>query len=234
MQTRRERQRDATREEITATAWKQIAEHGVASLSLRAIAREMGVTAPGLYRYFPSRDDLVTVLIIEAFNSFSMALETSRESCKPDDHAARFRAICKAYFQWALSNPQKYALIFGTPVPGYVLDNRAGPAAQRGFLALQNVIGEAHAAGKISGDAVTIRLPAALKSQYEVLKKYGMPYAPIVTHLALSAWSMIHGMTSLYLYGYFSGFLADQSESFVNIEIEKMTRAIGINGLEKK
>jgi hypothetical protein len=55
-----------------------------------------------------------------------------------------------------------------------------------------------------------------------------------VTNLALSAWSMIHGMTSLYLYGYFSGFLADQSESFVNLEVEKMTRAIGFNDQEKK
>jgi AcrR family transcriptional regulator len=227
MQTRRERQHEATREEILATAWKQIAEQGVVSLSLRAIAREIGMTAPGLYRYYASRDDLVTVLIVEAFNSFSSALETARDACKPDDHIARFRAVCKAYFQWALSNPQKYALIFGTPVPGYVLDERAGPAAQRGFLALQNVIGEAHSAGKISGTAVALRLPAALKSQYEVLKKYGMPYAPIVTHLALSTWSMIHGMTSLYLYGYFSGFLADQSESFVNVEIEKMISSIG-------
>lgn len=228
-QTRRERLREATREEILGTAWKQVAEQGVASLSLRAIAREMGITAPGLYRYYASRDDLVTVLIVEAFNSFSVALETSRDACKLDDHVARFRAVCNAYFHWALSNPQKYALIFGTPVSGYVLDQRAGPAAQRGFLVLQNVIGEAHAAGKISGDAVTVRLPAALKTQYEMLKKYGMPYTPIVTHLALSTWSMIHGMASLYLYGYFSGFLADQSESFVNLEIEKMIRVIGFN-----
>jgi hypothetical protein len=154
-------------------------------------------------------------------------LESSRNSCKPDDHVARFRAVCKAYFQWAISNPQKYALIFGTPVPGYQLDQRAGPAAQRGFLVLQNVIGEAYTAGKITGDAVTVRLPAALKSQYEVLKKYGMPYVPVVTHLALSTWSMVHGMASLYLYGYFAGFLADQSESFVNLEIEKMIRALG-------
>jgi hypothetical protein len=70
-------------------------------------------------------------------------------------------------------------------------------------------------------------LPAALKSQYDVLKKYGMPYVPIVTHIALSTWSTIHGMTSLYLYGYFSGFLGEQSESFVNLEIEKMIRTIG-------
>jgi hypothetical protein len=89
------------------------------------------------------------------------------------------------------------------------------------------VIGEAYTVGKISGSAVPLRLPAVLKSQYEVLKKYGMPYVPVVTHLALSTWSMIHGMTSLYLYGYFAGFLADQSESFINLEIEKMINSLG-------
>lgn len=224
---RRERIREATFEEIKTIAWKQIAVQGVASLSLRAIAREMDITAPGLYRYYLSRDDLVTALIIEAFNSFSDTLETSRDARKPDDHIGRFRAISRAYYQWAISNQQKYALLFGTPVSGYVLDEQAGPAAQRGFLILQGVIGEAHAAGKITGDAVSVRIPASLKSQYEVLKKYGLPYVPLVTHLALSTWSMIHGMTSLCLYGYFAGFLADQSESFVNFEIEKMIRVLG-------
>jgi AcrR family transcriptional regulator len=226
-QTRRERQRDATREEILSTAWKQIGEMGATALSLRGIAREMGMTAPGLYRYYKDRDDLVTVLIIDAFTSFSLALETSRDTSKADDHVTRLRVVLKAYFHWAISNPQKYALIFGTPIPGYQLDQRAGPAAQRGFLVLQTVIGEAYTVGKIAGNGVTVRLPVALKSQYEVLKKYGMPYVPVVTHLALSTWSMIHGLTSLYLYGYFSGFLADQSESFVTLEIEKMIRTIG-------
>lgn len=224
---RRERMREATFEEIKSTAWGQIAGQGVVSLSLRAIAREMGITAPGLYRYYQSRDDLVTALIIDAFNSFSDALDIAKDACKPDDHVARFRAICRAYFQWAMANPQKYALLFGTPVPGYVLGEQAGPAAQRGFLILQGVIGEAYVAGKIKDEAASIRMPAALKAQYAALKKYGMPYVPVVTHLALSAWSMIHGMTSLYLYGYLKRFLADQSESFANLEIEKMIRALG-------
>jgi len=227
-QTRRERLRLQTIDEIKTAAWQQIAKEGAVALSLRAVAREVGITAPGLYRYYPSRDALVTALMIEAFNSFSEALETSRDACKPDDHISRFREVCKAYFQWAVSSPQKYALIFYTPVPGYTLDKESGPAAQRGFLVLQNVIGEAYMAEKITGDAASMRMPAALKSQYEVLKKIGMPYVPIVTHLALSTWSTIHGMASLYLYGYFSGFLADQSESFVDLEIEKMIRTLGI------
>jgi AcrR family transcriptional regulator len=233
MTTRRERIREATFEEIKSTAWEQIAKVGVASLSLRAIAREMGMTAPGLYRYFLSRDHLATALIIDAFDSFSKALEASKDAYKPDDHITRFRAICKAYFQWAVSNPQKYALLFGTPIPGYVLDEKAGPAAQRGFLVLQGVIGEAYVAGRITGSEARVSIPVALKSQYEVLRKYGMPYVPHVTQIALSTWSTIHGMTSLYLYGYFSGFLADQSESFVNIEIEKMIRVLGFEKRNK-
>lgn len=228
MTTRRERIREATFAEIKSTAWKQIAAQGVASLSLRAIAREMGMTAPGLYRYYPSRDALVTALIIEAFNSFSDALEAARDACTPEDHAARFRAICMAYFHWAVANPQRYSLIFGTPVPGYQLDERAGPAAQRGFLVVQGVIGEAHAAGKITGEWIAVRLPTSLKSQYQALRRMGMPHAPLVTHLALFAWSTIHGITSLMLYGYLSGFLGNKVETFISLEIENMTRGLGL------
>jgi AcrR family transcriptional regulator len=201
----------------------------VASLSLRAIAREMGMTAPGLYRYYPSRDDLVTALIVEAFNSFSEALENAREAQNQNDHVERFRAISRAYFAWAVANSQKYALLFGTPVRGYRLSQEAGPAAQRAFLILQGVIGEAYAAGKITGELATLRLPAGLKSQYEALRNLGMPYVPVVTHLALSTWATIHGITSLYLYGYLTSFLGEQVESFVGFEIEKMVRMLGLS-----
>jgi len=99
-QTRRERIRTATIDEIKSTAWKQATEQGAAALSLRAIAREMGMTAPGLYRYYPDRDALVTALLMDAFDSFSAALETARDNCAADNHIGRFRAICKAYFEW--------------------------------------------------------------------------------------------------------------------------------------
>ncbi len=93
---------------------------------------------------------------------------------------------------------------------------------------MQGVIGEAYAAGKITGNPEMPRLPTSLKSQYKMLQKYGMPYTGVVTHLALSTWSMIHGMTSLCLYGYLSGFLGGQVESFLETEIEKTIRIIGI------
>jgi AcrR family transcriptional regulator len=227
-QNRRERIRLSTIDEIKSTAWKQIVERGAASLSLRAIAREMGMTAPGLYRYFKDRDALVTGLLIDAFDSFSGALELARDTCAAGDHVGRFCSICKAYFKWGMANPQKYIFLFGTPIPGYQLAGEVGPSAQRSFLILQGVIGEVHATGRIKGEPGMPRLPASLNSQYNLLRKYGMPYTGVVTHLALSTWSTIHGITSLCLYGYFSGFLGEQVESFLEIEIERMVRSIGI------
>ena len=227
-QTRRERQRDATREEILSTAWKQISQMGASSLSLRGIAREMGMTAPGLYRYYKDRDALVTALLIDAFTSFTASLEMGRDTCAVDDHAGRFRAMCKAYFQWAAKNPQRYMLLFGTPIQGYMFAEELGPVAQRSFLVLQAVIGDAYVAGKIKGELTALRLPAGLKSQYEALRKMGMPYTGPVTQLALSVWSSVHGMTSLYLYNYLAGFLQDNVETFIDFEIGKMSKVLGL------
>jgi AcrR family transcriptional regulator len=225
---RREKKRNATLDEIRATAWKQIGEMGAASLSLRAIAREMGMTAPALYRYYKDRDALVTALLIDAFSAFSAALEAGRDTSAANDHTGRFRAMAKSYFTWASQNPQRYALLFGTPIPGYLFAEELRPVAQRSFLILQGVIGEAQAAGKITGELATLRLPMTLKSKYEALRKMGMPYTPQVTQLALSVWAMMHGITSLYLHHYLTGFLQENVETFVDFEIEKMVRALGL------
>jgi len=225
---RREKKRSATLDEIRATAWKQIGEMGAAALSLRGIAREMGVTPPALYRYYKDRDALVTALLMDAFTAFGDTLEAACEIHAVDDHTGRFRGIAKAYFQWAVENPQRYALLFGTPIQGYLFADELGPVAQRSFLILQGVIGDAYNAGKIIGELSIIQLPNNLKSQYEALKKVGMPYEPVVTHLALSVWSMVHGMTSLYLYNYLTGFLHENVEAFVDFEIEKIARVMGL------
>lgn len=227
-QTRRERIREATFEEIKSVAWKQIAEEGMPALSLRAIAREMGMTAPGLYRYYPSRDDLVTALIIEAFDSFTQYLETARDDRPADDHSGRFRAVCKAYFNWAMVAPARYTLIFGSPVPGYQLGEAAFPFAQRGFLVLQAIIGEALAAEKIHSPSGVPPLSQELLTRYAALQKLGMPFDSGTTHLALTVWSTLHGVTSLYLYGYLGRFLAEQVEGFVLQEIEQLVTLLGL------
>lgn len=225
---RREKKRTATLEEIRETAWKQIADLGVSALSLRGIAREMGLTAPALYRYYKDRDALITTLLIDGFSAFTVALETGRDLYAVTDHAGRFRSMCKSYFEWARQNPQRYALMFGTPIPHHLFASELGPVAQRSFLVLQGVLGEAHKAGSLSGEIIAIRLPSGLRSRYDALKKMGMPYVPLVTHLALAVWSTMHGITSLYLYQYLAGFLTENVESFVDFEIERIARMVGL------
>jgi len=224
----REKRRAITLNEIRATAWEQIGERGADSLSVRGIARKMGVSATSVYYYFKDHDGLVTALLLEAFQAFGDALEAARDSCPATDHAGRFRLLCRAYFDWAVQNPQRYALLFGTPIEDYLLAPELGPLAQRSFLILQRVIGEAHVAGKISGPWAVLRLPASLRAQYEELRRLGMPYVLMVTHLALSVWTTMHGITSLYMHHSLGGFLQQEVVTFVDFEIDKLTRTLGL------
>src|SRR5512139_1336454 len=107
------------REQIKETAWRQIAEFGAPALSLRAIARDLKISAPAIYNYFPDRDALVTALIIDAYISFGDSQLEARDSLLEKNIKERLNAIGMAYRTWALTHPQRYQLIFGTPIPGY-------------------------------------------------------------------------------------------------------------------
>ena len=223
----REKMRLAIREEIIATAWKQIGEVGAAGLSLRAIARAMEITAPALYRYFADRDSLITALIIEAFTSFGDALQIARDARRADDHVGRFKAISLAYRQWAIDYPQRYILIFGTPIAGYCMPEEVEPASQRSFLVLTGVIADAYQAGKIHLSSDYEGLTPGLQKRYKLLRQMGLTYPPVVQQLALASWSWIHGLTSLELYGYMPNFLGDQVERFVQFELDAFMTSLG-------
>lgn len=140
-ETRRERLRTATIIEIKEIARRHMAEKGAAALSLRAIAREMGMSSPALYRYFASRNDLVTALIVDAYNGFADALQAARDGRAQDDHAGQLSAVAYAYRDWALAAPQEYALIFGTPIPAYEAPpDMPSPAAARSMSVFLGVL----------------------------------------------------------------------------------------------
>src|SRR5512143_3167717 len=128
-------------EAIKKTAWKQIAEFGAPALSLRAIARELKITAPAIYNYFPDREALVTALIIDAFTSFGDWQLEARDSFPESDLPGRLYAIGLAYREWAHAFPQRYQLIFGTPIPGYQAPlEQTFPASARSPSALLSVV----------------------------------------------------------------------------------------------
>jgi AcrR family transcriptional regulator len=219
--TRKQILHENTRDEIKSIAWKQIEQQSAAQLSLGSIAREMGLTTPALYRYFASRNDLVSALIEDAHISFAQALEKGLADLPLDDHAGRFRALCQDYHQWALSHPQPYSLLFGSPVPGYRLDNEAARAAERSFLILLGVVEAAHQAGKLAPQTESVSISILHREQQP-----GPPPAMVI-HLALSAWSTIHGITSLELNGHNQIILAEHANEFAEIEITRLMQSIG-------
>lgn len=182
---------------IKETAWKQIAEMGAAALSLRAIARELNITAPAIYNYFPNRDALVTALIIDAYTSFGDSQIAARDTVAGDDLVGRFKAIGMAYRQWALDYPQRYALIFGTPIPGYEAPvMEVLPSAARSLSALVGVIDDLRIANKLKVDGYPQVRPGYEK-QFDVWKGFAGNYDILALAVSMLIWSRVHGLVSL-------------------------------------
>ncbi|MDW8402741.1 TetR/AcrR family transcriptional regulator [Chloroflexus sp.] len=184
-------------EVIKQTAWRQIAEHGAPVLSLRAIARALGITAPAIYNYYPDRDALVAALIIDAYSSFGEAQLAARDSVPASDLVGRLQAIGIAYQQWAITYPERYQLIFGTPIPGYVAPvEQVLPAAARALSALVSVIEALRVAGRLRMN----RLPEihpAYQPMFTHWQRYGGYCDPQSFALAILIWARVHGLVSL-------------------------------------
>jgi len=211
--THRERVRAATITEIKEIACRHMAEKGAAALSLRAIAREMGMTSPALYRYFASRDDLVTVLIVDAYNALADALEAARDACTQDDHAGCLAAIAHAYRSWALASPQEYALIFGTPIPAYEAPpDMTRPAAVRGMMVFLGILEAAQRSGQGDFTDVYADFSPDLQAQLQPwLDKLQFGGDPELLHLALGHWGLIHGLVSLEIFGHLDPNMAKET-----------------------
>jgi AcrR family transcriptional regulator len=182
---------------IKETAWEQIAEFGAPALSLRAIARDLKITAPAIYNYFPDRDALVTALIIEAYRSFGDSQLEARDAVPASDIKGRMRAIGIAYRTWALTYPQRYQLIFGTPIPGYEAPlMEVLPSAARSLSALVSVVEELRVGGKLNIQSFP-QVKGEYKASFETWKKYGGDVDMLSMSVAMVIWSRVHGVVSL-------------------------------------
>jgi AcrR family transcriptional regulator len=199
---------------IKETACRQMAEQGASALSLRAIARELGITAPAIYNYFPNRDALVTALIVDAFTSFGESLQVSIESLGSTDFGGRLSALGMAYRQWSIDHPEQYQLIFGTPIPGYHAPAEVTqPAATRGLGALISVLTAALAHGKLrlgrSGQ-LTPQLKKLLKSW----KSDRGEIDSRVLYLSIVISSRVHGLVSFEIGGQYPPFVIGAGELY--------------------
>jgi len=201
-------------EAIKETAWNQIAEFGSAALSLRAIARELKITAPAIYNYFSNRDALVTALIVDAYNSLADAQEASIEEYVADNLSGRLSALGLAYREWAVTYPQRYQLIFGTPIPNYhAPDDVTLPAAARGLIPLTNAIQAISTAGELRTERFA-RMTPKLKSMLTTWQKFEGGSDLEVLYLALVIWSRVHGLVMMEIGNHIPSFIDDPAELF--------------------
>lgn len=223
----REKPVDLSRQ-IIDVAYKRLTEHGTAGLSLRAIARDVNITAPAIYNYFRRLDDLITALIVEAFTSLGDALEASIQSQPAENHAARVKAAGLAYRGWALAHPEQYNLIFGTPIPGYAAPSEiTQPAAARSLAILIRALDEALTAGRLleRGDVLANQpaLLAQVEAWRQMVNSQAQPYAH---YLALVIWTRVHGLVSIELYQQLPPTV--DGELIYQIQLEGILREVGL------
>jgi AcrR family transcriptional regulator len=208
----RERVRNEVTAELMAAARRQLAEVGAAGLSLRAVARDVGMVSSAVYRYFPSRDDLLTRLIIEGYDDLGAAAERADDPARPASE--RWLAVCRAVRDWARRHPHEYALLYGSPVPGYRAPEDTVPAASRVGIVLGRILGDAARSGALP-EGTGERDPSLISDDAVAVLGGDHPSLDEAVRVrALLAWSSLYGTISFELFGHFVGSVEDGDRYF--------------------
>jgi AcrR family transcriptional regulator len=244
----RARARQQITREIKEEARRQLAAEGAQRLSLRAVARELGMVSSALYRYFPSRDDLLTALIIDAYDALGLRAESAAAPRPGAGVRDRWLACCHAVRDWAIAHPHEYALIYGSPVPGYQAPQETVAHAARVAVVFGGLLSDAwppdpdpRDAGPRAGRTVTEAaeaaeaaeqpLPGLLAGQIKALSAAIAPGAapPPAVARALIAWTQLFGMISFELFGQLVG-SADPSDDFFGYAVRQLADLVGLPG----
>ncbi len=220
--TARDRARQEITAEILAAGRAQLHRTGPSELSLRAVARDVGMVSSAVYRYFASRDELLTALIIAAYDELGAAAEAADEAVEDrTDHLARWMATCKAIREWSVAHPHDYALIYGSPVPGYAAPQDTVMPATRVIVRFVEIIAGAHESGRASEPA---RPPASAADPSAIVadaiafiaerSDIRLEALPELVMRTLMAWSTIFGTLSFELFGHLVGSVSDYERYF--------------------
>ncbi|WP_405761466.1 MULTISPECIES: TetR/AcrR family transcriptional regulator [unclassified Streptomyces] len=232
--------RERARIEVTAAikdeARRMLAAEGAAKLSLRAVARELGMVSSALYRYFPSRDELLTALIVDAYDSVGAAAEQADANALAAAASGagagagggvpreRWLAVCEAVRAWALEHPHEYSLIYGSPVPGYSAPmDTVGPASR-----VANVLIDILRAALAGRGLALPALPAALRPEaVRMTADFGTGLPPEVTAALVAAWAQLVGLISFELFGQFNRVVEDRDTFFAHA-VGQLAHGVGL------
>lgn len=225
--TARARVRAEVTSEIVAVAREHLAEHGAAGLSLRAVARDLGMASSAIYRYFPSRDDLLTALIVEAYDALGTVAEAAAEATSRRSPRNRWLAVARAIRAWALDHPHQYALLYGSPVPGYAAPELTTASGVRVTVALVGVVADAARTRTLTPSVAMGAAPALRPSLDAVRAATGLEGGDEVIVATLAAWTQLFGLLSFEVFGQTRGAGIDH-EALFDTTVGSMAAAIGL------
>lgn len=213
VQQAKQRAHDEVLDAITEAASEELAEVGAAALSLRKVARSLGMVSSAIYRYVGSRDELLTLLIVRAYDDLGLTVEQAVFPADPP--MERWVAAASAVRQWAVANPHEYALVYGSPVPGYAAPQDTVEPGTRVSTVLAGIVGEAVSSGGIDPPGSTA-LEGPLDQQVEALVvQLGLDIPPAILVRLITAWSQLFGLVSFELFGQLQGMEVDREALFL-------------------
>jgi AcrR family transcriptional regulator len=203
LRTPRERARAQTVADIVQLGRKQLATHGAAALSLRAVARDLGVVSSAVYRYVASRDELLTLLLVDAYSELGDAVDAAANARPELDFVGRFKALGRAVREWALHEPARYGLLFGSPVPGYQAPaGRTTPPGTRVIYSLVGILDAAYRAGELTAAVRTAVVPSALALDLEAVRaELGLAVPDELLANGALVWTSLFGAVSFEVFG---------------------------------
>jgi len=213
---RRARLRAQTTDEIRGMAREHLVKRGPQGISLRAVARDVGLSAPALYRYFPSLDDLITDLIVTCMDELTAYLEAARDAVHPADVPARLGAVARSFRSWSVRHPAEFALIFGSPIPGYAAqtDGPTAAAGRRFGAVFAALFAEHWARQPFPVQTAGELAPRLIRSMhaYQQVAVQGLP--PGAMAIFLQCYTRLYGSIALEVFGHLSWAMDDAEPLF--------------------
>lgn len=228
--TPRQRAREQTIRDIKRLARAQLATEGSGALSLRAIARDLGIVSSAIYRYVPSRDELLTMLIVDAYDGVGAAVEKAEAEPGRSDFMARWLAAGGAFRTWALRNAESFSLIYGSPVPGYAAppERTSGPGTRVSLLILR-LVTEAEEAGAAKAPYPGPPIPEDLRPGFAGLREeFETTTSDDLIVRATLAWTSLVGLVNFELTHQFRGLITDDDAHF-DLQLRRLGGLLGLN-----
>lgn len=214
--------------DIVRIGREHLATDGAAALSLRAVARDLGVVSSAVYRYVSSRDELLTLLVVDGYNALGDAVDAAVADA-PDDPIEQMRVLARTVRRWAMTEPARYGLLFGTPVPGYdaPADQTMAPGT-RVIITLQSLFARAHRSGLLHAPAAKPHVSASLATNFaEIRNDLDLDIPDWLITRGVTFWASLFGAVSADVFDmYGTETFADRDELF-ELQLDALLDMLG-------